>query len=274
MSHRSASDPDAARPAASRAAPLVLLHGFTGSPASWSAVIAALRETSGPGPEIAAPVLPGHGDDVPVERDWNRNVASVTARLQSTGSDGPSDRPARWPVHLVGYSLGARVALAVAVAHPVRVARLTLIGGHPGLATEAERDARRAGDRRWIDLLRQRGIAAFVAEWENHPVFVSQAGLAAEIRERQRRVRLGHRAAGLADSLERMGLGEMPCYRDSFAELAMPVTLVTGERDAKFSALADDLAERVTRIVTRVTVPGCGHNPVLEQPRTIARLLG
>ena len=234
-------------------------------------------------PVVIAPVLPGHAADdgsvAPVAPDWDDNLASVVSRLQGALADAGATAP----VHLVGYSLGARVALGVALEAPEKIARLTLIGVHPGLATEDERRARRASDQTWIDLLLQGGIEAFVGEWENHPVFASQAELPAEVRAAQRRIRLSHTAAGLADSLQCMGLGRMPCYRDRVAELAMPVTLVTGERDDRFSLLADQLAGQIRDPISwtgqndaacqRITVPGCGHNPVLEQPGAIARLL-
>src|SRR5690348_15976815 len=105
--------------------PLFLLHGFTGSPASWDDVLSAL-----PDAEAHRPALLGHAPETERTRAV-RTFADEVARLAELL---PPD-----PVHLCGYSLGARLALALALAHPARIARLTLISGQPGLPNEAER---------------------------------------------------------------------------------------------------------------------------------------
>ena len=75
------------------------------------------------------------------------------------------------PAHVVGYSLGARVALRLAVAHPDVVDRLVLESPSAGLPTEAERAARRAADEALAARLEADGIERFVDEWERNPVF-------------------------------------------------------------------------------------------------------
>ena len=174
--------------------------------------------------------------------------------------------------HLVGYSLGARVALGLAARWPQTIARLTLIGVHPGLVDADARRQRVAADQRLADLLCAGGIEAFVERWQAHPIFASQEALPTVIRERQRQIRLAHRASALADSLRHMGLGVMPDYRSEFARLSMPVTLVTGALDDKFTALAQPLAASNPQ-TRHVVLADCGHNPLMEQPRALARVL-
>jgi 2-succinyl-6-hydroxy-2,4-cyclohexadiene-1-carboxylate synthase len=221
---------------------ITLLHGFAGDPAAWDAVIAAWPEAD----ELRAIPLPGHG--APIAASWAENLAAIA----------PDARAADL---VVGYSLGARVALGLFAARSID--RAILIGVNPGLP-ETERPARRAADARWAALLRERGMAAFAADWEAQPLFATQhqtdpARLAAR---RARRLALDPEP--LARSLETMGLAEMPDYRG--VALA-GVTLVAGADDAKYVAIARSLAAPL------VTIPGSGHDPTLEQPERLAAVL-
>ena len=238
-------------------APLVLLHGFTGAPPSWDRVVAALPAAY----PAAALALPGHHPAAPVATGFAANVDWVAEQLTRARLDG---------CHLVGYSLGARAALGLALRHPSIPVRLTLIGVHPGLDAAAERARRIDSDRGWIELLRTRGGRAFVDAWERIPLFATQEQRApAAARVRQREIRLGHDPEGLARSLEHMGLGVMPYQGDRLAELAMPVTLVAGARDQKFANLARMAAARMARACVEL-VPDCGHNLLLEAPAAVA----
>ncbi len=252
------------RAGASDAAPLVLLHGFTGSPLSWAAIAQTLPSER----PVAALSLPGHDPAVPVAHGFDANLDQVAEMLTRAGLTG---------CQLIGYSLGARTALGLAVRHPALVATLTLIGVHPGLADENERRARVAHDAVWIDKLQRAGLEAFIDAWERQPIFAKQAHLPAPIRTRQRAIRAGHDPGALAGSLAEMGLGAMPNYWPQLSELAMPVSWITGAEDAKFTALAEAgvAAMRAAGLNPSARqVPGCGHNPLIEAPTALASLLG
>jgi len=173
------------------------------------------------------------------------------------------------PVHLAGYSLGARLALGIAVRHPERVARLTLIGVHPGLTTEKERDERRRADARWIELLETCGIAAFVDAWSAQPLFASERVLPDAVRLRRQEERLRHDPRELARSLRVTGLAEMPDFRPHLAGVRVPVVLMTGALDPKFSALAEELSLVLPR-ARHTIVSGAGHALLLERPDLVA----
>ncbi len=228
---------------------IVLLHGFTGCPAAWDEVRARLGE------ESLAPPLFGHH---PSQLD-ERGFLDEVDRLAALVPDG---------AHLVGYSLGARLALALLARHPRRVRRATLVGVHPGLPDE-ERAARAAADERWAGLA-ERDLAAFVDAWEAQPLFATQAHLPAPVRERQRRQRLAHSPTGIARALRRLGLAAMPPIDSS--KVAAPVTLVAGAADEKFVAVARHLVARLPRASLTV-VDGAGHNVALEQPARLAQLM-
>ncbi|WP_394830840.1 2-succinyl-6-hydroxy-2,4-cyclohexadiene-1-carboxylate synthase [Pendulispora rubella] len=243
-------------------APLLLLHGFAGGPFAWDRVVTSLH----PDRRVLRPALLGH------------DVES-TAALGAAGFEGEVERMAElvrqadWQdVHVCGYSLGGRVALGLLVQHPELFARATVIGAHPGLATERERSERLASDARWIALLRQRGCEAFLEAWEAQPLFASQQRLPEELRDAQRAARRLHSVNGLASAMDHLGLARMPNYGERLGEIRIPVTLMVGEEDTKFRAVAGDMASRMADVRLEI-VPGAGHNVVLENPAAVARVL-
>jgi 2-succinyl-6-hydroxy-2,4-cyclohexadiene-1-carboxylate synthase len=224
---------------------VLALHGFTGSAATWEPLRARF--------EVVAPDLLGHGDAAcpadPAEYAVEREVARVLAATP----DGPID--------VLGYSLGGRVALQLALMHPSRVDRLVLLSASPGIADPAERAARVAADERLATVLECDGIEAFVDRWERLPLWASQS---AELRARLRVDRLRD-PVGLANSLRGIGQGTAPPVLDRLRELAMPVTLIVGALDTRYVALAEQMAARIagSRLVV---VPGAGHALHLERP--------
>ena len=246
-------------------AQLLLLHGFTGSPASWDPVVAQL----GADTEVLAPPLLGHDpgtvDELLQSTPESFEEEAFAAFVELTARFGNA------PVHLAGYSLGARVALMMMATAPQRFISATLIGVNPGSAEEAERAERRAADRRWIDLL-ELGIEPFVDAWEKLPLWASQARLPAQVRSLQRNARLRHDPRGLALSLRVTGLGEMPNLRPRLPGIDVPVTLMAGGEDPKFRALAEESAALLPRSRV-VVVPDAGHNLLLERPEAVAHEL-
>ena len=213
----------------------ILLHGFAGDPASWDDVPVD-------GDRVALPGHPGGGE---LADDWARNLAAIAARI------GRADV-------VVGYSLGARVAIGLVVAG--HAPRAVVISGNPGIA-DHERAARRAGDATWAALARDHGIAAFLAAWQAQPLFASQARAPAERRAARHARRLALDPAQLARSLETMGLAEMPDYR---AAIDHRFAWIAGADDAKFVAIARALP------VPLALIADSGHDPLLEQPVALA----
>ncbi|HSR99821.1 MAG TPA: alpha/beta fold hydrolase [Kofleriaceae bacterium] len=217
-----------------------MLHGFLGDPGSWDDVPIE-------GERIA---LPGHVGGDPVARDWASNLAAVAARISAR--IGQCDA-------VVGYSLGARVALGlVAAGHAPRA---VLISGNPGIG-DGERAARRAGDALWARLARERGTQAFLDAWEAQPLFATQQRAPAERLAARRTRRLALDPEQLARSLEAMGLAEMSDYR---AQIDDRIALIVGGDDARYVAIARGLPAPVE------VIEGSGHDPLLEQPALLAR---
>jgi 2-succinyl-6-hydroxy-2,4-cyclohexadiene-1-carboxylate synthase len=239
-----------------RAAPLVLLHGFTGDRTTWEPVATALARTH----RVLVPDLPGHGE-TRVGLDPERfGMASATELLVAgLGRLGVS-RTA-----LLGYSMGGRLGLFMALERPALVRRLVLESASAGLASEDERAQRRASDEARAYFVLTHSVEAFADRWASLPLFASQARLAPAERERQRAQRRRCRRAGLAASLRGMGTGVQPWLGDRVSELGMPVLLITGSLDTKFTRLAADLRARV-RDGAHEVVAAVGHTVHLEAP--------
>jgi 2-succinyl-6-hydroxy-2,4-cyclohexadiene-1-carboxylate synthase len=233
---------------------LVLLHGFTQTRQSWRRTVAAL----GGRYRALAPDLPGHGQAA------DRRPASFsacTAYVRALAGDR---------CVLVGYSMGGRIALHAALALPAIVERLVLIGAGPGLADAAERDQRRRADEALADRIEAIGVAAFAEEWGAQPLFAGQDPRVAAAAHADR---LRNTPEGLAAALRGLGTGVMTPVWDRLGELAMPVTLLVGERDAKFREIAEHMAATIPAARLEV-VPAAGHAVQLERPEAVAAAIG
>ena len=235
----------------------VYLHGFLGAPAAWREVAARLGDTV---PD--APMLPVHGP-----APWTP-AGDFTAIIDAYAS---RVLPAE-PVTLVGYSLGARVALSIAMRHPARVARLVLVGVAYGLDEARDREARARSDGSLAEAIERDGVERFVDAWESVPLFDSQRSLPNDRLAAQRAWRTLHTARGLAWSLRALGLGQQPAYRKDFSRSALPVTLITGALDEKFTAIAREMV-RLRTNVRHAVIEGVGHNAVLEAPDRVADVI-
>jgi len=235
---------------------IVLLHGFSGTRRAWDGVIAALHRGERYRPALALD-LPGHGDaaDVACPITFASCVEHVLAHS-----------PARFA--LCGYSLGGRVALHVALAAPARVSRLVLVSCSPGIEDAAERAARREADARLADELEARPFEEFIERWRTQPLFAGEPPQAGELaRADQRRNRPG----ALAAVLRGVGAGDMQPLWDRLGELQMPVTVVAGERDTKYTTLARRIVNSLAN-AELVVLPG-GHGLPLENPSGVAAVL-
>ena len=237
---------------------VLLLHGFMGSAAVWTPHLPALTAHY----RVLAVDLVGHGgSDVPVDPSHYRMesvVQDLMALLRAVDVGSTA---------LLGYSMGARVALNLAVAAPDLITHLILESGTAGLADAGERRARRADDERRAWSIETRGVAAFADEWECLPLFATQRTLPSSVLEAQRRDRTRHVAVGLANSLRCTGTGAQASLWETLETVTMPTLLVAGGLDDKFARIAREMAALIP-CASLAIVPDAGHAVHLEQPET------
>lgn len=245
------------------APPALLLHGFTGHGGSWAE---AGQTFAAAGFRVLAPDLLGHGRS-PAPPDPKRyamaHAAADLAALLDAAADGP--------VHLLGYSMGGRLALYFSLTYPERVRSLTLESASPGLASEAERAERRGWDNALADHIERDGIAAFVDYWESLPLWNSQQRrLSTQQRRQLHAQRRQNRPVGLANSLRGIGAGAQPNLLPRLPSLTAPILLLAGADDRKFAAINRQMAEQIPN-ARLVILPDAGHTVHLERPLAFAR---
>jgi 2-succinyl-6-hydroxy-2,4-cyclohexadiene-1-carboxylate synthase len=231
---------------------VALLHGFAGTRHAWDLVAERLD------PERYRPLaldLRGHGDA--------RDARPIT--FEACVADVAAQAPERFV--LCGYSLGGRVALHVALAHPERVSRLVLVASTAGIEDPAMRAERRALDERLAAETERGTIEEFAERWSRLPLF---AGTPATALAFWRADLLRNDPAALAAVLRGVGAGVMEPLWDRLGELeGIPVTLITGERDGRYSAIGRRMAAALPDAKLLV-VPGAGHGLPREAPQAVA----
>ena len=230
-------------------APFTFLHGFTQTKESWLPVVESLSVPI----EASLIDCPGHGESPTQGRTLPQTAKDVA---ESTHSG-----------ILVGYSMGARIALHTALEFPDLVQGLVLISGTPGLRTESERNDRRASDETLANHIENIGVEKFIPEWLSNPMF---QGLPTELADIPRRCSNTER--GLADSLRFSGTGTQEPLWDSLESLAMPVLIVTGNKDEKFTQIAQEMTPLISQAEHHV-INNVGHTCHLEDVRQFCDVL-
>jgi 2-succinyl-6-hydroxy-2,4-cyclohexadiene-1-carboxylate synthase len=223
-----------------------LVHGFTQTGRSWGPVAADLEREH----EVVRVDAPGHGHSA----SWAVDMVEGARLLGETGGTAT----------YVGYSMGARLCLHLALAEPQRVPALVLLSGTAGIDDASARAVRSRDDEELALELERVGVAEFVRRWLARPLFVGldegAAGLGA---------RLENTVPGLAASLRLAGTGAQESLWSRLSELAMPVLVVAGERDERFVASAHAMAGAIGPSAEVAIVPGAGHAVHSEAPEAV-----
>jgi 2-succinyl-6-hydroxy-2,4-cyclohexadiene-1-carboxylate synthase len=227
---------------------IVLVHGFTQTHVSWGPVAADLARDH----EVVSVDAPGHGGSSAIRAD----LAAGAALLAEAGGLAT----------YVGYSMGGRLALRLALDRPDLVERLVLIGATAGIDDPDERAARREADEVLAASIEREGVDAFLDRWLAQPLFADLAPAADDLASRR-----ANTAAGLASSLRLAGTGTMdPPWWDGLAAIALPTLVLAGDRDAKFTALGHRLVAAIGADAAFRAVAGCGHAAHLQDPAEVA----
>lgn len=229
---------------------LVLVHGFTQTRAHWGLIAGRLAVDH----EVMRVDTPGHG----ASNQQTANLADAARLLAATAGRST----------YIGYSMGGRLCLHLALASPDLVTGLVLVGATAGIEDPAERVRRVAVDEELVRRLEADGVDAFLAWWMDLPLFAGLDEEAADVGSRRKNT-----AAGLAASLRLAGTGAQEPLWDRLSELAMPVLVVAGEDDRHFATVARRLVSCIGGNAELALVPDAGHSAHLEAPSAFLKIL-
>ena len=222
---------------------LVFLHGFMGHASDWDEVRSQL-------PEFETRAI-----NIEVATDWHGTVRSLTSLLTKNSI-------------VVGYSMGARLALGIALEFPEQCAGLIFVSGNPGLESETERAEREIADEKIADRIAAGQLEPFLQKWYQSSVF---ATLPEEIRDQEIERKLGRDAKHWPEILRVNSVSQQPNYWPRLHELVMPTWVVAGERDEKYKTIANRVGE-VAQIKVDLLL-NCGHMVHREKPLELASLI-
>ncbi len=226
---------------------LVLVHGFTQSPASWDGVRRHIPDHLGGEPvEVVTPEVPDGLD-----------FASTARAVVEMGG---------WGTYC-GYSMGGRLCLRAALDRPDLVRGAVLVSASPGIADDAARAERAHLDDELAERVGRLGVPAFLRQWLAQPLFSTLEADEDEIAGRAAQTSVKR----LEHQLRVLGQGSQLSMWKDLPSLVMPVTIVTGRGDLKYESIGDDMAAALASGV-RVHVDG-GHALPLEHPEAVARAI-
>ncbi len=243
--------------------PVLLLHGFTGSLNTWNTFIQDYKHCF----RFISLDLLGHGlTEAPTDRkryEMQQAAKDIKDLLISLNIES---------VHLIGYSMGGRLALGFAAYYPEFVQTLILESSSPGLENEDERISRVSSDAKLAQRIEEYGIERFVDNWENIPLFTSQKRLSDKKKTEIRKERLSQTTIGLQNSLLGMGTGSQPSFWSELKKLDFPVLLLAGELDKKFVHLALKMQNFLNKGQFE-TIIDTGHAIHVEEPEIFGRIV-
>jgi 2-succinyl-6-hydroxy-2,4-cyclohexadiene-1-carboxylate synthase len=223
---------------------LRLVHGFSLTARSW---------------EPLERVLPPDWDAQALEVPDGLDFEATADALGHRGGEGA------W----VGYSMGARLSLRLALDRPELVEALMLLSGTAGIADARDRATRREADERLANDVQRDGVGPFLERWLDQRLFETLPRDASQLEIRTR----GNTVARLQHQLRELGQGAQVPLWDRLSELEMPVLVVCGQWDRTYRDLGARLASSIGDNASLVTIPKAGHAVHLERPEEVAHEL-
>lgn len=244
--------------------PVMMLHGFTGSLHTWLRFVTCYKDTY----RFIIPSIIGHGKtDAPLDCNQYK-IESVIANFVKILDQLKIEK-----VHLVGYSMGGRLAIAFALKYPNRLKSLILESASAGISTKKEKLKRQENDEKLALKIEQEGLEAFIDYWEKTPIFKPlESTLSFPDKLRLRTERMSHKSNGLSSSLRMMGTGSQPYYMNKLVRIKIPTLILTGEKDDKFCKIGEEISNHIEKS-EHVIVKNSGHVIHLEQPDKFDRIV-
>ena len=223
----------------------VLIHGAGGDYLYWPPNIRRL-----PGYNTYAPDLPGHG------KSPGRGHQAISAYSQSL--DQWMKEIQLHSAVMVGHSMGAAIALELALNHPARVTGLVLIGGGSRLRVNPDLLQAASSPTTYHNAIKD------IIEWSFGHQTPENLKVLAEKRLLETRYSVLHGDLLACQAFE---------VTDRLADIQVPTLVLCGEQDRmtppRYSQLLADSIEHASLEI----VPDAGHMVMLEQPARVADAL-
>lgn len=247
---------------ANRRKPIILfLHGFMGSGTDFAEVIDLLS------PYFCCLTvdLPGHGATQVKGGEFYYQMSETAQALIELLQKLEIDH-----CFLLGYSMGGRLALYLAIHFPIYFKKVILESASPGLTTASAREQRVQQDLKLAQELESIDFKVFLAKWYSNPLFDSlrnhphyQQAIAQRLR---------NNPLELAKSLRNMSLGLQPSLWNKLNRVRVPLILLVGELDRKFRLINTKIVRQNHHIQLKI-IAQCGHNIHFETPRQFANII-
>jgi 2-succinyl-6-hydroxy-2,4-cyclohexadiene-1-carboxylate synthase len=243
--------------------PLLMLHGFTGRGSNWSPFCTSIGSQS----KLIMPDIIGHGFTELSEEIHRYDIESIAKDMIEIINHLGFEK-----VDLLGYSMGGRLALSIALLFPERVRKLILESASPGLDSEQDRQVRQDADKKLALSILEKGVEAFIDFWEDIPLFKTQKSLNENVQSSIRLQRLTNKPTGLANSLIGMGTGSQPSYWGRLHEVKAETLMIVGELDDKFCQIAEEMQKNLQKGEI-YKIKHAGHAIHVEQPEKFGTIV-
>ena len=203
---------------------ILFLHGFLGSGSDWVPIARQLENDYC----CILVDLPGHGES---DIEANGNPDLFFTETVDALAEELSRSAAPEPCFLVGYSMGGRIALSLALRYPELFEKAIIVSASPGLRTEEERLSRRESDE-GIARKIEKNFEGFIQAWYDQPLFATLKNHSVfQETEQKRKI---NNPANLDSALRLLGTGRQPSLWDELQKNRVPVQFFVGEKDLKF----------------------------------------
>lgn len=242
---------------------IVLLHGFTSNLHTWDALTNQLKANY----QVVRFDIIGHG-----KSDSPKELEPYTIEAQAMVLKEILMNLGILQAHILGYSMGGRLAISFSCMYPHLVSSLILESTTAGIKDKVERVARKISDEQLAKRIESYGIEEFVDYWENIPLFHSTKKLPVEKLTYIRNQRLLNSKQGLINSLLMMGTGSQPSYWEEIKTFTFPVLIIVGEEDTKFCFIAKKLQSNIKNATIKL-INDVGHMIHVEKPQIFGTII-
>jgi 2-succinyl-6-hydroxy-2,4-cyclohexadiene-1-carboxylate synthase len=236
---------------------VLFLHGFTGCAEDWNSIFEQFPDKY----NLFALDIIGHGKSDSPSDPTLYNIESIINQIKYV-----KDHLTKEKIFLVGYSMGGRIALSYATAHPDDIKGLVLESATAGFKNDEERENRYKSDLKLVEFIETHTLEEFIEMWTDQELFNTQRRFSNEKLKMLRRRRSSGSKIGYANSLRGFSTGIMPPLHDKLKKFPVKALLISGELDTKFTGINARMAKRFFKAKHKI-VKNSGHNTHLEEPK-------